>query len=365
MKPSLILESNKYLVNKYMNNENTNIYIIKKNNFNFMKDYLNNLIKKLKKNNITFGLDFEFNKINDTRQVALFQLSIDYDTIIMFNPLELTNELIKLIKSVLLDSNSIKIMHGSESLDYIYLFENFFTNFEEKKLFVNNFYDTKFLCEYENILYKNENKKCKIYKLLLKNKVINEKIYDWLIKNEEKMGPIWNIIIDVNNMNESLIYYTLFDVFYLKNLFDSFKLKKDIIKPVSDILRIIFLYKNNIEINLRELNSYNINYVLSFNQIISLNNIFIYYKGWLNDSNNIINNSYQIPYFKKILDILLKKVIYINLSKKYKIYEKKDRLSKLMYSNLNNIDFYKNFDEINNLFNILNEKMKKDLNYFF
>ena len=36
-----------------------------------------------------------------------------------------------------------------------------------------------------------------------------------------------------------------------------------------------------------------------------------------------------------------------------------------MYSNLNNIDFYKNFDKINNLFNILNEKIKKDLEYFF
>ena len=365
MKPSLIIDSDKYFVDKYKTNDKYKIYIIQKNNFNFFEKTLNDILIKLKKNNITFGLDFEFNKVNDSRQVALFQISIDDDVIIMFNPLELTDNLVILLKNVLLDKNAIKIMHGSESLDYIYLFETFFIDLEEKKLFVNNFYDTKFLCEYENIFFKKENKKCKIYKLLLKNNIIDDNIYDWLIENEEKMGPIWNIVVDVNNMSEALIYYTLFDVFYLKKLLNSFKLQKNIIDSVSQILQVIFVYKSNIEEVLKELNNFNINYFFTDNNLLLLNNVFNYYKGWLNDNDNIINNCYNIPYFKKFLDFMLKKVIYTNLSNKYKIYEKKNITSKLMYNNFEKDDFYKDFNRIENLYKVLDEKLKKDLSYFF
>ena len=91
MKPSLIIDSDKYFVDKYKTNDKYKIYIIQKNNFNFFEKTLNDILIKLKKNNITFGLDFEFNKVNDSRQVALFQISIDDDVIIMFNPLEWKN----------------------------------------------------------------------------------------------------------------------------------------------------------------------------------------------------------------------------------------------------------------------------------
>lgn len=364
MKPSLIIDSDKYFVDEYKTNDKYKIYIIQKINFNFFEKILYEILIKLKNNNVTFGLDFEFNKVNDSRQVALFQISIDDDVIVMFNPLELTDKLVLLLKKVLLDKNSIKIMHGSESLDYIYLFQIFFIELEEKKLFVNNFYDTKFLCEYENIFFKKENKKCKIYKLLLKNNIINDKIYDWLIENEEKMGPIWNIVIDVNNMNEALIYYTLFDVFYLKKLLNSFKLEKNIFESVSQILQTIFVYKNEIESILKELNSFNINYFFTDNKLLLLNNVFTYYKVWLNDKDNLVNNCYEIPYYKKFLDLLLKMVIYTNLSKKYKIFERKNKISKLMYNNFEKINFYKDFNKIENLYKVLDEKMKKDLSYF-
>jgi len=356
MKPNLIIDSNKFYSKKY--NYKTNIYIIKKKNLDFINNYFNIILNKLNNKFITFCLDFEFNNINNKRQIALFQLSINNKDIIMFNPLELTNKLIILLKNILTHKNSIKIMHGSESLDIIYLFENIFINNKEKILFMNNFYDTKFLCEYENIIFQYNNKKCKIYELLLKNNIINNNIYKWLIYNEKKMGPIYDIIINVNNMNKELIYYTLFDVFYLEKLLKSFKINKNQIKIISEILQIIFIYKKQIDNYLLEINKFNLYFIILYNNnILTLNDIYLYYKGWLTDNKNNINILYKISYFKKCLDVILKKIIYENISKRYIIYEKKNNEIIINFNN----SFYKIFENIYYIINQLNFKINKDL----
>ena len=48
-----------------------------------------------------------------------------------------------------------------------------------------------------NTIENNIDYRCKIYSLLEKMEVISEKKLDELIENEKKMGPIYEIIIDV------------------------------------------------------------------------------------------------------------------------------------------------------------------------
>ena len=65
--------------------------------------------------------------------------------------------------------------------------------------------------------------KCKIYHVLKDDNIITLKKYDELLINEKNMGPIYDIIIDVNNMSKHLINYTLYDVLYLTHLVDNMK----------------------------------------------------------------------------------------------------------------------------------------------
>ena len=53
-------------------------------------------------------------------------------------------------------------------------------------------------------------------------KVLTKDQFNFLEKEEEKMGPIYNIIVDVNKLNDLLILYTLTDVLYLQELEENF-----------------------------------------------------------------------------------------------------------------------------------------------
>ena len=49
-------------------------------------------------------------------------------------------------------------------------------------------------------------------------KIISQKKYDEIKLNEEKMGPIYDIKIDINNLSEKLIDYSFYDVIYLESV---------------------------------------------------------------------------------------------------------------------------------------------------
>ena len=93
----------------------------------------------------------------------------------------------------------------------------------------------------------------KIKELLLEQKVINQKKYNELEKNEEKMGKIYDIIIDIKNLSDELTKYSLYDVIYLKFLFLKFiEIDNNIYKNlVPEMTRYIYLSRRGI-INLTE-----------------------------------------------------------------------------------------------------------------
>lgn len=338
----LIIKSSEYYKKDNILLKDINIYIIKDkylNNLNTFFDYINNNTKEY-----YLGIDFEFNNINNKREVALIQINYENEFILMFDPSNLNNKLKTSLKKIFFNNKCIKILHGGESLDIKYLFDDFFSNLKERKKFINNLYDTKFICEYKNIRDNTSNKKCKIYQLILKSGLINESIYNKLIDNEEKMGPIYNIIINVNNMSKELINYTLFDVFYLISL-----TKKLLIKLNNDEKNLInfFLYetllkKEIIERDINILNLFSNYYFLDYNNNrYTITNLLEYYNDILVTSKYNFNIINQIPFFKKLLKLLLKKIIITDLVNLIYIYKNKvDVINNNIISKLMSLEYY-------------------------
>jgi hypothetical protein len=269
------------------------------------------------------GIDFEFNNINNKREIALMQINI-YNSdkkIYIINPLLLDKNQMEILKTFLF-KNKI-IMHGAESLDIPNMFNEILLNDNERIQFLKNYIDTKFLCEYQNIL-NNYNRKCKIYELLINQKVITQEIYDYLEKNEEQMGPVYKIIIDIKKLkdNENLILYSSYDVYYLGELYMSLLNLKNL-EVFMDFVRLIILirYNNNLEKYSSLVNSMN-NYIDGSSKK-RLNDIYLE-KLKKNNIPDFLKLLLQIPFIKKFIEIIIKYQIYKNITDTNIVFIKKD-----------------------------------------
>ena len=110
---------------------------------------------KIKDNSKNVGLDFEFNKSDEGKKIALFQINLESSSslakIYLFYPPDLNKKQMDILINLLIDKNIRKILHGAESLDIPYLFKNIFVTDELKNKFCNNLFDTRYLCEYYHI----------------------------------------------------------------------------------------------------------------------------------------------------------------------------------------------------------------------
>jgi hypothetical protein len=152
---------------------------------------------------------------------------------------------------IMANPNILKILHGSESLDIPYLVEEFFKFDLSLTIdFFLSMIDTRYLCEYLN-LERSEPNICRIYDLLEKTKIIDPTEKANLEANEEKMGHIYEILIDINTITPELITYSIHDVVYLIDLY--LYLKTQIIKSnpknyylLIDIQRYCFMEKRSV-----------------------------------------------------------------------------------------------------------------------
>ena len=332
-----------------------------KENLNKMINYFKTFMKINDKKSV--GIDFEFNRVNNERKIALFQINLETPgtkTIFMFYPPDLSKKQLKILKKLLYSENII--IHGGESLDMPYLFSEIFIKNKNIIKFLKNVKDTKFMCESYNYENNYTEYKCKIYYLLLQMKVIDKKQFDFLLKNEEDMGAIYNIFIDVKNMKKELVYYSAYDVLYLPRLVNSF--------PDNDYYNFILPNITNIIIFAKQLNFIEDNLTL----LNKFNNFFILIKGEKHIFNNIykqiteeikFNNLDKLlisNYFKKFFQMILKFTVYIYITNNYEYYINKDvkqniKLNKLSkYINVFN-DFKYGYDYIINLTNYINDKI--------
>jgi hypothetical protein len=268
--------------------------------FPFLKKYLSKLnIVNKKKYFLSF--DIEFNTppgSTGMREIAIFQLCFHikkYNLIIFFNPKLSSQNFITLIINILTHRKLIKIGHGTDSLDINAIY-NFLIDKNLCYQFTKNLYDTRFLCEYLNMF--STNTLCNIYHLLYKYNIVSQKQYDFLEENQKHLGDFWNTFIDIKNLSNNFIDYSLYDALYLKYLIK--KMFKDfeptILKLLIQVLQIVLLLKKNI------IPFYDTSHLNTFfnNKKESLFSMFsISYNAFMKNLNIKISTIFQIPLFKK------------------------------------------------------------------
>lgn len=287
------------------------------------------------------GIDFEFNKISKgDRDVALMQINIENDSnvgyIFVLYPPELSNDNLLILKKLITHKKMFKVLHGAESLDIPYLFNQLLVDKELIDNFCINFYDTKYLCDYKNI-ENNETKRCSIYYLLVNNQVMTQNKLEELEKIEEKTGPIYLVHIDIHKLSHEIFKYSLYDVIYLPELLKKFQSQGLVYTNIiPEICCIVNKYKRNIEPEFIELekvvNSLNICFIYDSNNIIKLNEIWTVYYNIIDDTRKIFNKLKRINYFKTFFEIITKLIVYNNLQKYFKIFlNRKDKVKPINF----------------------------------
>jgi len=307
------------------------------------------------------GLDFEF----DQRKISLCQISLypnrkhKYVYVIDPNMFERT-ELDLLVQTVFI-SNCYKIVHGADSLDIPYMFDDLFQKDKTTIIkFIKNVIDSRFLCEYYKIYAESDNKKCSIYDALLYFNTINSKKYDDLNLINDTMGPVQDVNWNIVKMSSYNLKYAAYDVLFLKHfVLDIFKKSDtleylfDNIKMIPYITRFIFLEKHGIINNVVEsktitdpVNNYIAKLPSGNKTLISIYNELIE-KITIPSLNLKVKTIMEINYFKTPLSLIFKRIIYSTVSDLYPIYENKnDKYNnhiyfREMYQSLNQVQLGK------------------------
>jgi len=325
-----------------------------------MIDRIKMFIKNQELNNY-IGIDLEFNKVSkETKDIALMQINLENNSkdayIFIFKPSDLNNDI---IIELLTNTHITKILHGSESLDIPYIFNQLLVTKQNIDNFCNNFYDTKFLCEYYNI--KNKIKKsCSIYKLLESHNIITPNKLEELEAIEKDMGEIKDIIIDINNLNDNMLKYALYDVLYLPQLIKKLLSYGNIYRYLlPDITHLIFKSKRNIEMDFQDLEQIiNIqnNHFIQYNDTkFSLNTIYETYLYQCFEFNNLID----INYFKNFFTIITKLIIYRYISKYFNVLIKRNIKAEQIDYN----EYYKWLSNYKYITKLIKEKNKEFIKF--
>lgn len=348
-------------INDDYNKKTFKIYVAKNQQMiNFMIMYFNNYIQLQTRKII--GIDLEFNKVSKSlRDVALIQLNLEIinkneGIIFVLDPKILNNKEIKVLKKLLTDPNIVKILHGGESLDIPYLLNQLLENdIDTIKKFLNNLYDTKYLCEYKHIEENQKKKKCSIYDLYKEFNVINNDIYNDLNNIENIIGPIYLIQINIKKLAPKVLEYAVYDVLYLVSLYNKIINISDYYKIlIPNITQHIFFYKRINNIYFKQINDIVINYN-NYYIIINKENIklidYYYYIIYSLDK-KIYEQLLNITYFKFFIEIIYKYIIYSYISNKYIIYKQKKNKSIKIKNNIDDkilfntstINFFNDFE---------------------
>jgi hypothetical protein len=339
----------------------------------YMCTIFNNFIKNSNKNTKEkhyLGIDFEFKQVAKVdKEVALMQINLENESnigyIFVLYPPSLTKDNYNLLITLISNPNMIKILHGAESLDIPYLFNQILITSENVNNFCNNFYDTRYLCEYYHIV-NNIKGKCSIYNLLLDNNIVTQDKVSELENIENITGPIYLITMDIYNLSPEILKYSLYDVIYLAELIKKF-MNMDIIYTniIPQVTNIINKYKRSIEDEFNKLalviNSLNIYYIYDNDNRIILKDIWELYYYTISDNNNYLNNLREINYFKFFCEIITKCVVYSNILKYFKVYKNKTELCDKIDFNIY-FDWLHSYSYINNIIIEYNKNVINDLN---
>lgn len=270
------------------------------------------------------GIDFEYNE----HRIALCQLIFFDDRpeqfVFLFDPMELSSDDTNILIRQLYRPRSItKLLHGSVSLDLPYIFNELFQgDIDTIYEFIMSVIDTVFLCDYSKLT-----EKCSLYDALLFYNVINKQTYDTLQNAAHILGPVQDVKWNIHNMSSYHITYTTADVIYLHDFYT--KLMHYNNRYILLITRFILCEKygvsdlsNRIKKGVDPMNNYFINTdegsiklieiyenVIGMIKFIKIQNISV-----------SIKNLLEINYFKSILTLLFKFIIYSIIVQNYEVH---------------------------------------------
>jgi len=341
----LILKGNQEFYPKLNNKTYYVLKVDSKKKIVWTSNYFNKFIKNAQKSQEKYyiGIDFEFNKIGKgDRDVALMQINLESDDslegyVFVLYPPELPNDDLNILIKLITEPVIIKILHGAESLDIPYMFNQLLKTKDLIDGLCTNFYDTKFLCDYKHLSEKKQGR-CSIYYLLTENNVITNKKFDELENIENITGPIYLIHIDIHNMSPEVFKYSLYDVLYLPELIKKYIIKGNAYsKIIPQLTCLINKYKRNIEpdfINLEKIiKNLNICYIYDNNNTITLHEIWECYYYFITDSSNYIELMKEIQNFKHFFEIITKMIVYFHIIKFFKVHKTKKETIQLSDNN--------------------------------
>lgn len=321
------------------------------------------------------GMDFE----GTTKKIQLAQLCFEHNVslksfIMIISPDDLDAYMILNFINLILCNKSIrKILHGSDSLDVPYIYEQLLNNDKNKIIkFTKGLIDTRFLCEYYkiNIIGKSDNK-CTIYDED-QNKssiyffgLISLGEQENLAKILESIGPdhVWNI----HRMPRNQVLYAQYDVIFLKYFYyriihvateniTSEIDKKAVIELYKYVLyeltQFVYLEKKKVTfISLRckeEADPMNNYMIHKGSETVRLNDYFNLLGVNIITFNPKVelDKILKVSYYKITVEILMKKLFYTAISKKYRIFKNKSNLwldkidNNYVFEFFHNIKFY-------------------------
>ena len=354
------------------NNDSNNKYLVfltnTKLNLNIMKCYLlfYNLNIKINNKDSYICVDFEFN----TRVVALMQVNFEQPNkelfnkslIFLFHPDQLSDSWNNFfINGIICKNRVYKILHGSDSLDIPYIYNDLLNGDKELIIKFNKYFiDTKFICEFNYFNKNMELGKCKINHLLLNEGIINQKVFDKILKNESDMGHIYDIIIDINNLSDELINYTMYDVVYLPHLVDYYKKNVTNFNLINELTQLSLLDKRKVidYFQKEEINKLN-NYIsIVDGKTIKLIHLYNKLFAMFCERNKIMDIILKINYFKSTINLIFKFELYNYICRNFTVFSKivdKEKYLNKLYSS------YKYGEYIYKLINKFRKLIEKKL----
>lgn len=330
-------------------------------------------IESLFNHHLYVGVDFE----QTNHKIIFHQLNFEHShsnagIIWMVSPLGLDEYILDdLVHFMFCNRYIYKILHGSDAQDIPYIYKELLKGDKKKIIkFMRRYIDTRWLCEYYKLSRSEvSDSKCSIYNYepektsILYFDVISSEKQKELADLLESLPPPQDREWNFRAINKSQLSYAIYDVLFLKYLYYGIlnkamldfndNMEKKIIvnfykKCLQQFVRLCTLHSQEIITIINkckeEVDPIN-NYMIKTPVPMKLIDIFNKQKDNLVIETKKIDldKIYKVSYLKKPLQIIIKKLIYTLLSKKYTIY--KDKVT-LWNGKLDNQYFFDYLDSI-------------------
>lgn len=300
------------------------------------------------------GVDFEYTR----KKIMLAQLCFEHSTdsrsfTYIVSPPELNKKMTDhFIQIIMCNKYVKKILHGSDSLDLPYVYEGLLEGDPDKIIsFTRSMIDTRFLCEYYklNAIDKSDNK-CSIYdsdksrSAIYYFGLISEAKQNDIAELLDSLPPVHDIEWNIHKLHKSQVLYAQYDVLFLKYFY--YKMINMATKEDADMLgkkNTILLYKRILYemTQFVHLEKKGITFLTKQckEEVDPVNNFMVRTPKMVHKLIDVYSKVYMeidiatpkvsldklsnVVYYKGVIALLLKKMAYTIISRKYTIYKDK------------------------------------------